>query len=327
MADLEIGLIIYAMKSKLLFDVPDYKKIRVIIDTDAACEADDPFAIVQALLSPKAIVRGILAEHFNVPGSVQRSYAEIQTILEAMNADNIQTLMGQEGPLDDDFYRLAEKSPEALQVSPAVDFIIKEASTVPEALEGPQKPLFVLCQGAITNVAAALLKKPEIADRMTIVWIGTHGLKEKAPFREFNAGNDVRAANYVLSHAKNLWLIPSDVYATIRVGLAELQQKVLPCGKIGKHLFEQMIAYNNSEGAGWTKGESWSLGDSPAIAVALNDWAGHYIEHEAPFVEEDTSSSFGHNLPVVRMYTDMDSRYILEDFFAKLQINFGNQPT
>ena len=29
-----------------LFGVPEYKKIRVIIDTDAACEADDPFAIV-----------------------------------------------------------------------------------------------------------------------------------------------------------------------------------------------------------------------------------------------------------------------------------------
>ena len=39
------------------FDIPEYKKIRVIIDTDAACEADDPFAIVQALLSPKLIVK------------------------------------------------------------------------------------------------------------------------------------------------------------------------------------------------------------------------------------------------------------------------------
>ncbi len=45
------------MRNGLLFDVPDYKKIRVIIDTDAACEADDPFAIVHALLSPKLIVK------------------------------------------------------------------------------------------------------------------------------------------------------------------------------------------------------------------------------------------------------------------------------
>ena len=45
-----------------LIKIPDYKKIRVIIDTDAACEADDPFAIAQALMSPKLIVKGILAE-------------------------------------------------------------------------------------------------------------------------------------------------------------------------------------------------------------------------------------------------------------------------
>ena len=40
-----------------MFDIPEYKKIRVIIDTDAACEADDPFAIVQALLCPKLIAK------------------------------------------------------------------------------------------------------------------------------------------------------------------------------------------------------------------------------------------------------------------------------
>ena len=42
-----------------IFDIPEYKKIRVIVDTDAACEADDPYAIVHALLSPKLIVKGI----------------------------------------------------------------------------------------------------------------------------------------------------------------------------------------------------------------------------------------------------------------------------
>ena len=67
------------------FNVPQYKKIRVIIDTDAACEADDPFAIVQGLLSPKLMVTGILAEHFRDPDSVERSYQEIMTILDAMN--------------------------------------------------------------------------------------------------------------------------------------------------------------------------------------------------------------------------------------------------
>lgn len=294
------------MKNKLLFDVPQEKKLRVIIDTDAACEADDPFAIAQALMSPKLMVKGILAEHFASPGSVKRSYDEVVTILNAMELDT-PVFMGEEGPM---------AGCDLDKPSPAVEFLIQEAK------KDDSNPLFVLCQGAITNVAVAVKKCPEILDRMTIVWIGTHGLRE-VPWREFNAGNDVPAANFVLSNAKNLWLIPSGVYGTITVGLAELQLKVLPYGKIGKHLFEQMIAYNNSPAAGWCKGESWSLGDSPAIAVALNQDCGHYIEHEAPYINEDTSSSFGKGNPTIRIYTDIDSRYLLEDFFAKLKLNFG----
>ena len=305
------------MKTRFLFDVPQEKKLRVIIDTDAACEADDPFAIVQALLSPKLMVKGILAEHFAQDGSVVRSYDEVCTILKAMELEGeVPVFMGEKGA---EAFEECQSEGAAGQneSSPAVDFLIKEA------LRDDPAPLFVLCQGAITNVAVAVKKCPQILDKITIVWIGTHGLA-KIPWREFNSGNDVAAANYILRHAKNLWLIPSSVYATITVGLAELQQKVYPYGKIGRHLFENMIAYNNSPGAGWTKGESWALGDSPAIAVALNPDCGHYVEHEAPFIEDDTSSSFGRGNPVIRIYTDIDSRYILEDFFAKLQINFPN---
>ena len=47
----------------LRFDVKESKKLRVIIDTDTACEADDPFAIAYALMSPKLIVKAIVAEH------------------------------------------------------------------------------------------------------------------------------------------------------------------------------------------------------------------------------------------------------------------------
>ena len=286
--------------------IPDEKKIRVIIDTDAACEADDPFAIVQALLSPKLIVKSILAEHFNEKGSVQKSYDEIMTILDAMDL-NVPVFMGEKDSVD------VVGWPES--VSEAADFIISEA------MKDDPKPLYILCQGAITNLAAALHRKPAIKDRIRIIWIGTHGVSDKpAPFREFNAGNDVTAANYVLESGADVWLVPSDVYTTITVGLAELKLKVLPCGRIGKHLYENMIDYNLSPRAGWTQGESWSLGDSPAIAIALNPECGKYVYTQAPHVGEDTSSSSRPGNPVIRVYKSVDSRYILEDFFAKLQL-------
>lgn len=299
----------------LEFDVPDYKKIRVIVDTDAACEADDPFAIAHALLSPKLIVKGIIAEHFKVPGSMQRSYDEIMTILDAMDM-KVPVYRGQEGPLAENI-----STPEAKKtdVSEAVRFIIEEA------LRPDEKPLFILCQGAITNVAKALQTEPAIKDKLTVIWIGTHGEAPcKAPFTEFNAVNDIEAANYVLQSGTKVWLVPSHVYITINIGLAEIQRRIKPCGKIGQHLFQNMVDYNNSEGAGWTQGESWSLGDSPAIAIAINPGCGHYHEATAPLVLEDTSSAVKEDNPKIRIYTDVDSRYILEDFIAKLELNYGS---
>ncbi len=291
------------MKNGLLFDVPDYKKIRVIIDTDAACEADDPFAIVHALLSPKLIVEGIVAEHFNEAGSVQKSYREIETILKAMKMD-VPFFMGQEAAIDN-----------CDEISEGVEFIINEAK------KDSDKPLFILCQGAITNVAVAFKKCPEIIGKVTVIWIGTHGeAPHEAPFREFNSGNDLTAANFVLGCGTDLWLVPSTVYVTITIGIAEIQRRIRPCGEIGRHLFDQMVEYNNSEFAGWTKGESWSLGDSPAIALALNPDCGHFKYVNAPYVKEDTSSVECEENPVIKLYTDVDSRYILEDMIAKLEL-------
>ena len=58
----------------LQYKVPDYKKIRVIVDTDAACEADDPFAIAHALLCEKFDIKAIFAEQFGSPDSTAKSY-------------------------------------------------------------------------------------------------------------------------------------------------------------------------------------------------------------------------------------------------------------
>ena len=61
------------------FEVPEKKKCRVIIDSDTACEADDPFAIAYALLSPKLKYirpnREILREIFwvGVPATMETS--------------------------------------------------------------------------------------------------------------------------------------------------------------------------------------------------------------------------------------------------------------
>lgn len=292
----------------LIYDVPDYKKLRVIIDTDAACEADDPFAIAHALMSKKLMVKAILAEQFGTPDTTRLSYNEIMTVLNAMDME-VPVFMGEEGKLSD---------VEGKDISPAARYLIDEAMR-----EDPL-PLFVLCQGAITNIASAIKACPQIIKRMTVVWIGGQGHDNfTKEFREFNAGNDIEAANLVISSGVEFWQIPSNVYSTMQIGLAELQKKVYPCGKIGKHLFENMINYNMSEHAGWTAGESWSLGDSPAVGVALDPNCGQYVYREAPIFEEDTTYRFEAGRPMIRVYTSINSRFILEDFISKLELIYG----
>ena len=202
------------------------KKLRVIIDTDTACEADDPFAIAYALMSPKLIVKAIVAEHFARPGSMEKSFEAARKVTQAMGSA-VPVLHGEEGPEGTG------------GISEGVETMIREARTE------ESRPLFILCMGALTNVDRALREAPDIAQAVTIVTIGGHGYETSPiPWREFNFGNDVAAANRVLQSGAEVWQIPADVYGTIRVGLAELQEQVMPYGAIGRYLFEQMVAYN-----------------------------------------------------------------------------------
>ncbi len=290
------------------FTVQEKKKIRVIIDTDAACEADDQFAIVHALLTPRFLVEGIIAEQFNNHGSeksVEESFCEIQKLLRLMRIEDIPVFRGSYKPLS---------SQQDIPVSEGADFIIQEA------LKESDKPLYVLCQGAITNVAAALNKAPEIAGKFICIWIGG-GFYPDGGW-EFNLLNDYHAANVVFQSDVELWQVPMDCYTRMQVGYAELQRKVMPYGEVGKYLFQQMIALGMEKD--WVAGEAWSLGDSPAIGLALNPGCGWSETRKAPIVNSK-GEYIGETSHEIRVYHEIDSRYILEDFFAKLALTYGEE--
>lgn len=287
------------------FSVPESKRVRVIVSSDTACEADDPFAITHALLSPKLDVKAVVAEHFMEEGSMERSYAAARVLLGLMKSD-VPVLHGQVWPKDG-------------VLSEGAQCIIDEAR------REDARPLFVLCMGAVTTMADALRAAPDIADRLTVVTIGGHAYGLDAiPFREFNWGNDPDAINYILAETKvPVWQISAASYTTMRVGLAELQQKVAKYGEVGAYLLRQMDAFNHTPAAGWTPGESWSLGDNPSVAVVLNPGCGISHTQNAWLVNRDTS--YAQELPgrEIRVYDTVDSRYVLGDLFAKVELNFG----
>ena len=89
------------MKTKYHFNVPDQKRVRMIVHTDCKNEADDQYALVHHLLTPKFIVRGIVAGHFDLGGKMYKSgrsatasLEEVDKILDLMDAREYPSFLG-----------------------------------------------------------------------------------------------------------------------------------------------------------------------------------------------------------------------------------------
>ena len=113
------------------------------------------------------------------------------------------------------------------------------------------------------------------------------------------------------------------------VSLAELQFRVKPYGKIGNYLFTQMVDFNNKLAVlqQWPHGEIWGLGDQATLSVLMEEAEKDTIYDlvPAPTVNyEDMTYIHGDSSREIRMYKQLDSRITMEDFYAKLAINFPN---
>mgnify|MGYP002619166003 FL=1 len=300
------------------YTVPENKKVRVIVHTDCKNEADDQYAVAHHLMTPRFDVKGLVAGHFwknpqqyGELGTAQASYDEIIKVMDLMGLkDQYPVKLGAPRGLED------EKTPID---SEGARFIIEEA------MKDDKRPLYIACQGAVTDVASALLMKPEIADRMTVIWIGG-GDYPKGGF-EFNLMMDIHAVNVIFSSNVPVWQVPMSLYKVMAVSLAELQLKVRPCGEIGKYLFEQMVDFNHVAAKydmEWPHGEIWGLGDQGTVAVLMEELQKvSYDLVSAPRIAEDMTYIHGQNNREIRVYNYLDARLTLEDFFAKLQLNFG----
>jgi len=294
------------------FSVPERKRIRLIIDTDAKNEADDQYAVVHALLTPKFDVRGIIGAHFGEEKSktsMEDSCREVEHLLR---------LMGIGGAVP-----VWRGAPRAMQNERDPVPSQGSAGIIREALSGDKRPLFCIFLGPITDMASALLEEPRIAGKVTAVWIG--GGPWPRGGGEYNLHNDIPAANAVLASDAALWQVPRDVYSMVKVSLAELQAKVKPCGAVGQYLFDQLTAVNDqyADNPEWPAGESWVLGDSPAVGLLLDEHGFCYRERIAPRIGEAMRYVHPRRGRKIRVYERIETRFLLEDFFCKLAICCG----
>ena len=82
------------MMKKYFFEVPPQKQKRVIVHTDFLNEADDPFAVLHALLTPSLSVERLIAGHFDAypqdfpkGTTAQASYDELLRFLAVLKLD------------------------------------------------------------------------------------------------------------------------------------------------------------------------------------------------------------------------------------------------
>ena len=292
------------------FNFPPEKKIRVIVNTDAANEADDQFAIVHALLTPSFELHGLIPAHFGarVPDSLGASRDEVNRLLHLM------ALTGQTRVEPGAAHALPDET--TAVPSPGAQLIIEEA------MKPDPRPLHVAFYGPLTDMASALLLEPHIEDRnVRVIWIGGGTWPGGGP--EFNLSNDIPAANVVFRSRLEVWQIPDTVYKLVAVSYAELVEKVYPHGDLGRYLVEQLVEYNAAHMDRAV--EYRSLGDSPAVGVMMYPDGGRWSWRPAPqFEASQHYRHTGANRPI-RVYETFDARFLMEDFFAKLA-QFARRP-
>ena len=305
----------------LPFTVPEKKRVRMIVVTDCKNEADDQFALTHHLLTPMFDVRGIIAAHFETEKqrygeagkTVYASFEEIEKIVNLLKLPQKPPIViGAERPMPD-AYTPVDSAGARMIIS--------------EAMKEDDLPLFVALLGAATDMASALLLKPEIANRLTMLWIGGGDYPDGG--WEFNLAQDIHAVNILFSSQAQLWQVPRSTYKQMNVSLSELRYRVSVHGHIGAYLFQQMVNLNDSlgENPGFPHGESWCLGDQPTVGLLLEDKGKKsYDLLPAPKVDETFAYIQQSSNRLIRVYHTLDVRMTMEDFYAKLALYAMDHP-
>lgn len=295
-----------AARLKLL--TPPAGRVRVVLDTDTYNEIDDQFALVQMLLSKERFdVEAIYAAPFfnkraeNPGHGMELSYQEILRLLERLNVSP--NGLVHRGVTD--YVGPARQAREA----PAVDDMIARAQA-----GSPDRPLYIVAIGAISNVASALLKAPDIIDRTVVVWLGGHAL-EWPDTVEFNLKQDVGGAQVLLDSGVPLVLVPcKGVTSHLHSTVPEIERYVEPHGSIGAFLAQRFKEYS-SDHLGWAK-EIW---DMAPVGWLLNpQWAPSVII-PAPVLTDQMTWSTDRRRHAIRYVTYVNRNPILRDFFVKLK--------
>lgn len=240
------------------------ERIDVVLDTDTFNETDDQFALSYLLRSnDKLTVKGICAAPFHNELSVgpedgmEKSYQEIFRLLHLANREDLNPWVYRGSPV----YLPDESTP---VLSPAAQFMADLAMQY-----SPEKPLYIAAIGAITNVASALLLRPEMRENIVIVWLGGHA-HHMPRTDEFNMVQDIAAARVVMASGAPVVQLPClGVVECFSASRWEMEHWLKGKNALSDYLLKTFV----DAGESYASGTPWSrvIWDVTAIGWLLNE--------------------------------------------------------
>jgi purine nucleosidase len=269
-------------------------KCRVVVDNDWSGDPDGLVALAHHLLSPSNRVVAVTSSFLNPMFASPVSKAADGAVL-------ARELVGLIDPslVDRVFAGGEEPYGAGTSLSAAAEAIVVEAR------RDDLLPLFLVCGGPLTNVAAALEHAPDIAGRLTLVWIG--GSIDPTAY-EYNRDTDPAAVQFAFSRAGlEIWQFPLETYRQCAYSVVELEDELGRTGRLGVWLWNRFTSIPLPDVI--QLGGVWPLGDSPPVLVtALTDESSSY-----------TSTPPGPDHGGRRVYMQIDFRLIVADMLAKLR--------
>ncbi len=229
------------------------QKPRLLIDADTGNEVDDLYAIVRLLIEPSVDIVGLnstqwQASHWAVANTLEESHRLNGMLLSYLNMGHIRHPRGAHA-------RLYDWGQDIAQHSAAAYHIIEQAHAT-----GEDEKLNVMCMGALTNMASALLIDPSIASKVRLYFLGTSIDFDRKVWRklDFNCMMDPRAVHVVLD-AKELetYVMPVNVASAMMFDMKTLSEQFKDQHPLQHFLYQRWVDHMDG---GRYRRTIWDLG-------------------------------------------------------------------
>ena len=285
--------------------------VDVVLDTDTYNEIDDQFALAYLIKKDEKLkLKAIYAAPFyntrsaSAGDGMEKSYQEILRILSFMKRDDLKSIV----------YRGSTSflSSESKPVeSDAAKHLVELASNY-----SAEKPLYVVAIGAITNVASALLMKPELKDKIVVIWLGGNSF-DWHHNAEFNLYQDVASARIIFGCGVPVVQLPCmGVVSAFATSGPELEYWLRGKNELCDYLVDYTTQCAIEDGglSTWTR----VIWDVTAVAWLLD---GNFMLDRiepSPIPEYDHHYAFDKTRHPIRYVFHIERDALFEDLFQTL---------